>query len=124
MDHNALEWMLSYNDLNQRLIRWRLRCSKFNYDILYCPEMVHCVLHAISRLQHASYNQYIEIIDDDIFTFQSSPVALERLLKEKSVLAISFLDISSETINVRTQSHTASHTSDDDNLDNDSIAND
>lgn len=56
--------------------------------------------------------------------FESSPAILEHLLKEKRVPGTSFSNNSFETTTVLIQSHTASHTSVDDNMDHEFNVND
>lgn len=68
--------------------------------------------------------QYCVPIDDEISTFESIPAALEQQLKKKEVIGISFSENFSETITIPTRSYTASHTPDDENLDDGSNGND
>lgn len=76
-DHNALKWMLKCKDINEVCLRWRLRLSEFDYEVLYPPGLVHQESEASSRLLHSSNTPDCHSIDNKISLFESSPVALE-----------------------------------------------
>ena len=67
-DHNALKWMLTLNDPTGRLMRWRLRLSEFDYEIVYRPGLKHQVPDALSRLPRPESNPEDEV-DERIPTF-------------------------------------------------------
>ena len=46
-DHNALRWILTTNDPQRRLMRWRLRLVEFDFEIVYRPGRVHQVPDAL-----------------------------------------------------------------------------
>lgn len=56
---------------------------------------------------------------DDIPTFEPSSVAIKQQMKSKKMLRNAFPDNLCETINMQTQTHTASHFLADDNLNDD-----
>ena len=67
-DHNALKWMLTLNDPTGRLMRWRLRLSEFDYEIVYRPGLKHQVPDALSRLPRPESKPEDEV-DERIPTF-------------------------------------------------------
>lgn len=44
-------------------MRWRLRRREFNYDVIYCPGLVHHGANALLRLLYISDTQYCKIIN-------------------------------------------------------------
>ena len=46
-DQNALRWMMTTNDPQGRLMRWRLRVMEFDYEIVYRPGRVQQVPDAL-----------------------------------------------------------------------------
>lgn len=98
--------------------------SRFDHVLLDSRGLVFQVSNALSKLVRSSNTQDCDPIDDQLPTFESSPAESEQQLKENRVPDTFSLDSSFETINTLTRSHTASHTSFDDNLDNDFNAND
>lgn len=85
---------------------------------------MHQIPHALSGLLYSSDAKVCEPIDHEIPVFECSPDASEQRLKKKLVPGARFLGYSSKNINVVTRSHTASHTSANDNLDTEFDAND
>lgn len=73
-------------------------------------------LHLLKTTLLIGYSR-LQSIDDEVLMLESSLAASEQQLKRKRVPGASFLEISFETINVLTRSHTASYTSADDNQD-------
>lgn len=65
-DHHALRWMLTVTDPNSRLMRWRLRLSEFDYEIIYRPGRVHQVPDALSRLPRAPQHEQDFDVDDEV----------------------------------------------------------
>jgi len=50
-DHKALKWILTTTACtNNRLNRWRILLSEFDYDVEYKPGPQHAVADALSRL--------------------------------------------------------------------------
>jgi len=50
-DHKALNWILTTTDCtNNRLNRWRILLSEFDYDVEYKPGPQHAVADALSRI--------------------------------------------------------------------------
>jgi len=50
-DHKALKWILAATTCtNNRLNRWRILLSEFNYDVEYKPGPQHAVADALSRI--------------------------------------------------------------------------
>ena len=49
-DHDALRWLMTLTDSSQRLMRWRLRLSEFDFTIQYRPAIVNQVPDALSRI--------------------------------------------------------------------------
>ena len=49
-DHDALRWLMTLTDSSGRLMRWRIRLSKFDFTIQYRPGTVHQVPDALSRI--------------------------------------------------------------------------
>ena len=70
-DHNALRWMLTLNDPQGRLMRWRLRLMEYDYSIEYRPGRVHQVPDALSRLDQPDEGDP-EPIDDDFPTYEDA----------------------------------------------------
>lgn len=85
-DHDAFSQGPSCKGLNRILMKWSLRLSEVDFDVLYCPELVHQVQNGLSRVLHPSYTQDCELVDDDVLTFESSPPALEQPLNERGLL--------------------------------------
>lgn len=92
--------MRTCHDPIGRIIRWKQRFSKFDYEVLYRLGMVQELTDVSSRVLHLSDAGGCELIDDRIPTFESSPPALQQQLKEMRVLGTSFLDSSFRTINL------------------------
>ena len=67
--HNALRWMMTTNDPQGRLMRWRLRLMEFDYEIVYHPGRVHTVPDALSRLIREDGAEESETIDEEIPSF-------------------------------------------------------
>ena len=78
-DHNALRWMMTLNDPQGRLMRWRLRLMEFDYEVVYRPGRVHQVPDALSRLP-SDPQQEPEPIDDDIPTFEDAQPAYSSVM--------------------------------------------
>lgn len=68
--------------------------------------------------------QDCEPIDDEILSFESSPIASEQQLQQRKVVDTSISDHYFETVNCLARYHTGSHSPVDDNLGNDPNAND
>ena len=68
-DHNALRWMMTTNDPQGRLMRWRLRLMEFHYEIVYRPGRVHEVPDALSRLLREGNVDDDATIDEEIPSF-------------------------------------------------------
>ena len=68
-DHNALRWMMTTNDPQGRLMRWRLRLMEFDYEILYRPGRLHQVPDAMSRLLREGDADDDATIDEEIPSF-------------------------------------------------------
>ena len=68
-DHNALRWMMTTNDPQGRLMRWRLRLMEFDYEILYRPGRVRQVPDAMSRLLREGGTEDDATIDEEIPSF-------------------------------------------------------
>ena len=64
-DHNALRWMMTTNDPQGRLMRWRLRLMEFDYEIVYGPGRVHQVQDALSRLLREGGTEDDATIDEE-----------------------------------------------------------
>jgi len=68
-DHNALRWMMTLNDPQGRLMRWRLRLMEFNYEIVYRPGRVHQVPDALSRIPQPDRPEEDDEVDEELPTF-------------------------------------------------------
>ena len=68
-DHNALRWMMTTNDPQARLMRWRLRLMEFDYEIVYRPGRVHQVPDALSCLIRENKAEEDGAIDEEIPSF-------------------------------------------------------
>jgi len=62
-DHQALSWIYSTTDSSGRLMRWRLRLSKYTFDMVYKPGASH---HLPDFLSRASTVAPTEDIHDNI----------------------------------------------------------
>lgn len=98
--------------------------SKYEYEVLYHPRLVHEAPDTLWRELQSSDTQDCEPIEDEIPMFQSTVAALKQRLMGKGALGISFFAKYFETIHMRTLPHAASHTPVDDTLDHDFNAND
>ncbi len=49
-DHASLQWLLAVSDPNGRLVRWRLRLSAYDCDVIHRPGKDNIVPDALSRL--------------------------------------------------------------------------
>lgn len=116
--------MIACNDSDWRLMRWSLRLSELNYEVIYRPELIHQVLDALSRLICPSDTYESESVDDEIPTFESDPAALQQWLKGKGMLVTSCLARFFEIIYILTRNYTAGKPHSHDNLDGDFNAND
>lgn len=77
MDQCALKWMLTCYAPNECLMRWRLRLSEFDYKVVYRPGLFHQIPEALSIRRFPSDTRVCENTDNEIPTFDSSPVALD-----------------------------------------------
>ena len=68
-DHNALRWMMTTNDPQGRLMRWRFRMMEFDYEIVYRSGRVHQVPDALSRLLKEGGTKDDATIDEEIPSF-------------------------------------------------------
>lgn len=99
-----------------RLIGWRIRSRKFDFEALHRLGLINQGPDALPRLQIQSDTQNCEPIDDKVPMFESSSDPLEEWMKMKRVKVVSISDNSFETMNVLKRFHTASHTPADGNL--------
>lgn len=97
--------MATYNDVIGSLMRWKLRLSQFDYEVLYRPGLDHHLQYVLSMPPHSSCTQICKLIDDSIPTFKPSPATREQQLKEKGVICTFALDSFFKTINFLTLSH-------------------
>ena len=74
-DHDALHWLMTLTDSSGRLMRWRLRLSKFDFTITYRPGRVHQVPDALSRLISPDGNSD-KPVDDEVPTYGDHEHAL------------------------------------------------
>lgn len=49
-DHDALRWILNMADATGKLARWRLRLSKYEFDVVHRAGIKHQSADALSRL--------------------------------------------------------------------------
>ena len=68
-EHNALRWMMTANDPQEHLMRWRLRLMEFDYEIVYRPGRVHQVPDGLSRLLREGGAEDDATIDKEIPSF-------------------------------------------------------
>ncbi|CDF40870.1 unnamed protein product [Chondrus crispus] len=71
-DHASLRWLMNVTDPSGRLIRWRLRLSKFDFEIKYKKGKANSQADALSRLRTAG--ETVDEIDDAIPCFMAEPV--------------------------------------------------
>jgi len=71
-DYQALSWIYSTTDSSSRLMRWRLRLSKYTFDMVYKPGASH---HLPDFLLRASTVAPPEDIHDDIPCLSSAETA-------------------------------------------------
>lgn len=99
-------------------MRWKLRLSEFNYDVLYRPSLLHQVPETIWRLLQSCKQQVLRAI----WWWNLYPWVQQCRFWAATVieggLGAFLLDISFETNNMLTRSHTASQSPASDNLDN------
>ncbi|CDF38512.1 unnamed protein product [Chondrus crispus] len=70
-DHASLRWLMNVTDPSGRLIRWRLRLSKFDFEIKYKKGKANSQADALSRLRTAG--ETVDEIDDEIPCFIAEP---------------------------------------------------
>lgn len=63
-NHNAAKLMLTCNDENEKLLKWRISLGKFNCEVLYRLGLVHQIPDTISILLHPSDTQECEPIEN------------------------------------------------------------
>ena len=61
--------MMTTNDPQVRLMRWRLRLMVFDYEIIYRPDRVHQVLDALPRIICEGDEERKADIDEEISSF-------------------------------------------------------
>lgn len=62
-------------------MRWKLRLSEYDYEVLNYLRLVHHVRTTLSRLFYASDTKVSKLIDDKVSKFEASPAALKQRLK-------------------------------------------
>lgn len=50
-DHAALHWLLTVSDPSGRLMRWRLRLAKYDFEVKYKPDKANTQADALSPLR-------------------------------------------------------------------------
>ena len=70
-DHASLRWLMNVTDPSGRLIRWRLRLSEFDFEIMYKKGKANGQADAFSRL--LTEGETVDAIDDEISWFMAEP---------------------------------------------------
>lgn len=74
-DHAALKWLLSLKDPNSRLVRWTLKLSEFDYEIIHKPGKLHSNADALSRKVRTVERG----LCDEIIDYQNDDAECKRL---------------------------------------------
>ena len=96
-DHKPLLWLRQKNDLNRKLLRWKLELEEFEFDITYKKGTTNSIANSLPRIelainanvpeslmtQHSSNtddNDYIPSTERPINEFRNQ-IILEKLMK-------------------------------------------
>lgn len=63
-DHDAHKWVLNVPDWTGRLVRWRLRLSKFDFEVVYRAGVKNQDVEASQRLETDGTDE--RLLEDDI----------------------------------------------------------
>ena len=75
-NHRALVWLHNFKDPSSRLLRWRLRMEKYDYEIEYVKGKENKVADCLSRL----FPVYPDTIEQPKDNVGSTPEQLENAL--------------------------------------------
>ena len=74
-DHAALHWLLTIDDPNGRIIRWRLRLAEYDFEVKYKKGKINTQEDAFSRLNTAT-ETIVHDESGDIPVFSLDPVQI------------------------------------------------
>ena len=69
VDHSALYYLVSKQELTSKLVRWTLLLQEFEFDILHRPGVQHAVADYLSRLESGEEGMGVkdDFPDDHLF---------------------------------------------------------
>ncbi|KAI8126852.1 Retrovirus-related Pol polyprotein from transposon 17.6 [Lucilia cuprina] len=90
-DHKPLTWLFSIKEPNSKLVRWKLKLSKFNYEIKYKKGTKNGNTNALSRIEPESVS--INALESSNVTIRetSSPINIFKNQKLDRETAITLL---------------------------------
>jgi len=84
-DHKPLQWLKSVGDSNQKLTRWALKLSEFDYEVVHVSGTANVVPDALSRLPIQVNNLEFssELSQEQLANLQAADEELSQLLYRK-----------------------------------------